>query len=149
MILFLANPSDPGALWEQHKIIMADDFILLERKRLNDQYIQFNQNIENLTINSINEELESYNVTTANFFGLPVIPADFNPRNALNDANYINNQFIRDHLAYNKEELKIFSEESIKKFNTGQSKIYNQIMKPNNPQKMYFIDGPGLIIWKI
>jgi hypothetical protein len=145
MILFLGNPSDPGALWEEHKISLAHDFILLERKRLNDQYIQYNLNIQHLTINSLNEELESYNVTTASFPGLPILPDNFNASNALNDPDYINNQYIRDHLAYDKEELSSFVERSVKQFNKGQKTIYNKIMRQDSANRMYFIDGPGII----
>lgn len=143
MILFLGNPSDPGALWEEHKISLAHDYILSERARLQDQYLQYNLNIQNLTIMSLNEELESYNVTTASFFGLPVMSPNFKPNIALNDPNYINNQYISDHLAYDKDKLANFAQKSAKQFNKGQKDIYDIIMNKDSTQRMYFIDGPG------
>ena len=50
MILYLGNPSNPGKLWETHEISLARDYNLKERIRLNEPYIQFNENIQNLTI---------------------------------------------------------------------------------------------------
>ena len=143
MILYLGNPSNPGKLWETHKISLARDYILKERIRLNETYIQFNENIQNLTIFSLNEDLESYNKTTKNFYGLPILPVDFNPRSALSDQNFISNQFIRDHLCYDREKLKKFADECLIKFNHGQSQIYKTIMQSSPENNMFFIDGPG------
>ena len=95
MILFLGNPSNPGKLWEKHKISLAHDYIIKERIRINEPYVQFNENIQNLTIFSLNEDLESYNKTTQNFFGLPILPVDFNPNIALNNNNFTRNQYVR------------------------------------------------------
>ena len=146
MILAMANPSNPGELWEKFKIDLAHDFIIKERNRLGNEYIQWNQNIQNLTIYHLNIELESYNTTTKKFYGLPIIPVDFNPGSALDNPAYVNNQHIRDHLAYDRDKLKTFAEDCKKKFNKGQLETYETIMKENNKDNMFFIDGPGKYI---
>ena len=146
MILAMANPSNPVELWEKFKIDLAHDFIIKERSRLGNEYIQWNQNIQNLTIYHLNIELESYNTTTKKFYGLPIIPVDFNPGSALDNPAYVNNQHIRDHLAYDRDKLKTFAEDCKKKFNKGQLETYETIMKENNKDNMFFIDGPGKYI---
>ena len=50
------NSSNPSILWEKHKQSLAHDYVLKKRIRINEPYVQFNENIQNLTIFSLNEE---------------------------------------------------------------------------------------------
>ena len=52
-----------------------------------------------------------------------LLPNDFNPNNVI--ENFEKNRFIREHLAYNKEALKIFSKECEAKLNKDQLNVYN------------------------
>ena len=44
MILCLSNPTDPGQLWEKHKRILSEDFLINERARLNSPDLQWTDN---------------------------------------------------------------------------------------------------------
>ena len=128
MMLCLSCPTDPGKLWEKHKLVIANDIIMMERERLQDPDLNWNQNIQNVTIFHLNETLATYNKSTHNFFGLPQIPADF--ENLITTTPGTKNQYIKKALAYDRDELKLFASNCFESFNPGQKYAYETIVKP-------------------
>ena len=144
MILCYGNPSDPGQLWENHKESLTADILYKERNRLNDKNLQLNNEMINISLYYLNKILDQQQKSLINFPGLPTLPKEFNPNNDV--ANFEKNRFIREHQAYNKEALKLFTQECEAKFNKDQLDIYNQNIKSkkiNYSGNMYFLDGPG------
>ena len=117
MILVLGNTSNPGKLWEEHKINMAYDIIRSQRIKLGIPDLKFNQEIQDITLYHLNEILNSYNKTISCYNGIPAITPGFTINHVID--KFQNQPLIRSHLAYDKEALGKFSDECIQKFNRG------------------------------
>ena len=146
MILNFGNPSDPLKLWEKHKVSLSADIIYNEKIRLNVQQLEINTDIINLSLYHLNEILETYKKSLINFPPMPLLPPNYNPNDTLL-TNFETNKFIRAETAYNRETLKIFSDDAILKLNQNQLAVFNHLMDSteeiNKQGQLYFVDGPG------
>jgi hypothetical protein len=145
MILIFGNPTEPGKLWEAYKECFTSDILYREKIRINDQNLQFDQSMFNLSLFYINEILATYNQSLQKFAGMLLIPADFSPESF--NINLEEKRFIREETAYNRETLREFADTCVKRFNKEQLTIYNQIIYGNSSEsqfrRMYFVNGPG------
>ena len=98
----------------------------------------------NFSLFKINLILNQKQRKHTEFPDLPQLPKDYDQN--ISFSNFEKNSFLRQHLSYDKEYLKLFSSDCIKKLNKDQTLIYISIInnKPNDKNgDCYFLDGPG------
>ena len=143
MFLSFCEPSSPFRLWENHKQNLSADLLYKEKIRSNNPNLEINNEIYNQTLYEIDLLLRKNGKYLSNIIGMPKLPENFSAHHQNSNSNiYINQQF-----AYDREALKSIVPVNVAKFNPGQLKIYNEVIKKiNNKQainKMFFVDGPG------
>ena len=143
MILSFCEPSSPFRLWENHKQNLSADLLYKEKIRSNNPNLEINNEIYNQTLYEIDLLLRKNGKYLSSIIGMPKLPENFSAHHQNSNSNiYINQQF-----AYDREALKSIVPVNVAKFNPGQLKIYNEVIKKiNNKQainKMFFVDGPG------
>jgi len=146
MILSYGQPSNPGELWDKHKNNLTEDILHKEKIRLNNDSLEINDDMLNLSLYYLNEILSTYNKTINDFAGMPRLPDGYDPNSTLLN-NFELNKFIRNQTGYDRETMGRFAESCSKKLNKEQLDVYNNIIYKETTQtsngQLFFVDGPG------
>jgi len=71
VILTCCEPSNPLEIYEHHKESMAEDFLRLQRTRLGNVELGFNEDIFNLALNDLQDRVLSMGGRQLSEYGLP------------------------------------------------------------------------------
>ena len=136
-ILLFNVPTDPLALWENHKASLAEDFLNRARRCVPD--VQLDEHILNSVLLDIQERLQQQGKSLADFPGMPI------PRNIRN--RYEEPRVIQDELDLCPGDESESVQDNVHLLNADQLRIYYAIMKCVEDHevgaKVFFIDGPG------
>jgi ATP-dependent DNA helicase PIF1 len=100
----------------------------------------------NLSLYYLNEILSTYNKSLIDYIGIPKLPINYNPNDAIL-TDFDTNRYRRAEKEYDRTVLHQFVIAGLKMLNNEQLIIFNAIIYSHNyPEKigqMYFVDGPG------
>ena len=132
-LMVFQTPSDIGALFEQFKEAMCEDYI--RHDQLNDPDITFQERHIHLCLWDINTCLRVHgkSITDTEFSDLPHLPDNFiHPQNQIDQVD----------IAHERDQ----GEHMLQQLNIDQRHIHDTIMNAittNSDQNCYFVDGPA------
>ena len=133
VILTWCEPNNPLDIYKRHKKHMAEDFLHQQRTRLNDNDLDFNDDIFNLALNNFQDKVLSMGGRELSEYGLPQPQAVDNDKFA--------RVYCRE-IDYNQGEQQAYVEHNLTAY---QQEVYDCLfsMIDDNEGGMLFLDTPG------